>query len=379
MEVRAIFMKIDPQLLKFPFSLPNDIEGFMFTYPHKFPLIIPFFEEVAQKVGTDSKAYQEYGNFAHDEMFKGFEKIKKDYDDGNQKDLRFLIGIDQRFNKLFCYRFWVVNYLFADGPLHDFYVDNLKNCIRKFVDVEEDIEDFESKVVRIQRDLLQGDYADLYLRQAIDGVEILKLLKENPKAKSLLDEVILLIDKHSSDNTKKINEIWDKLVEIIKEEIENGNKKLEEKMEIPLGQAEMRHSMLPVYNMLTHAIEFREENESLSARHGEMEGKIKDLMNLARQKLTLEEFELFEVSYQQARNFSMYKDIMGEIDPYLLPVWFGVHTKIKEILDAKNGTNLKARGTGHAAMFYFLVWHLPDELKSIIMTPDPTPFSLDTL
>lgn len=371
-------MKIDEQLLKFPRTLPNDLESFMVFYPNKFPPIVAYYEEVARKIGADSRVYQEYGNWAHDELFAGFEKIKKDYEDGNQDDLAFLVEIDQRFHKLFCYRFWIVNYLFADGPLHDFYVDNLKNLIRKFVDVAEDIEDFEGKIVRIQRDLLQSDYADLYLRQALSGVDLMKLLKENSKTKKLLDEAIKLIDTHSHENTAKINEIWDKVVVIVKNESDPDSAQLREKLLLPLEQATMRNTMLPVYNMLTHSVEFREENEALAKRHEEMKGRIDFLMDQAKEKLTPEDFGLFKLSYEQARNFSVYKDVMGEIDKPLLPLWFGLHDKVKKIL-SKSVNNIPFRPTGHSAMFYFFVWYLPPDLKARVMTPDLSPFSLETV
>lgn len=377
MEMTDIFMKIDEHLLKFPRYLPNDLEAFMVFYPNKFPLIVPYFEEVARKVAADPKAYQEYGNWAHDELFAGFEKIKKDYEQGDQTNLEFLVNIDQRFHKLICFRFWVVNYLFADGPLHDYFVDNLKNLIRKFIDVTEDIEDFEGKIVRIQRDLLQSDYADLYLRQALSGVDLMKLLKENPKTKELVAEATKLIDVHSHKDTSEINVIWDKVAEIVKDESDPESASLREKLLIPLEQAKMRNSMLPVYNMLTHAAEFRTENEELAKRSGAMQEKIDDLMSQAKQGLTPEEFELFELSYQQSRNFSMYKDIMGEIDGPLLPLWFGIHDKIKVILSKDH--DLKPRPTGHSAVFYYLVWYLPMELQHKVMTPDPTPFSLESL
>src|SRR3989344_8710404 len=151
-----IYMNIDPKLLKFPTNLPNDLEALLIFYPWKFPKIVSYYEEIAGKVGTNPEEFIKYGNWAHDELFKGFEKIKKDYEIGNKNDASFLVSIDQRFHKLMCYRFWIVNYLFPDGPLHDFYVDTLKNSIRKFVDVGDEVEDFESRVMIIQRDMLQG-------------------------------------------------------------------------------------------------------------------------------------------------------------------------------------------------------------------------------
>ncbi len=351
----------------------------MFTYPRKFPPIVPYFEEIAQKVGADSKKYQEYGDWAHDELFAGFDKIKKDYESGDQKNLEFLVNTDQRFNKLFCYRFWVVNYLFADGPLHDFYVDNLKNLIRKFIDATEDVEDFEGRVVRVQRDLLQSEYADLYLRQALSGVKLVHLLANNPKTKDPVAEITMLIDAHTHKNTSEINVLWNKIAKIIQEvindETDPDSASFKKELSVPLEQTRMRDSMLPLYNMLTHAVEFRGENESLVKRYEEMKSRIESLKEQAKEKLTQEEYELFILSYEQARNFSMYKDIMGALDPTLLPLWFGIHDKVRAIVSP----NVPLAKTGHAGMFYQLVWYLPMELKNKVFTIDPTPFSLDTL
>lgn len=373
----ATFMKINEQLLKFPKTLPNDIEMFMVFYPAKFPGIVSYYEEVAKKIAGDPKAYQEYGQWTHDELFKGFEKIKSDYENGDKDDLSFLVSIDQRFNKLTCYRFWVVNYLFPDGPLHEYFVDTLKNLIRKFVDVGEEVEEFERKIVQIQRDFLQSDYADLYLRQALSGVKLVKLLESNPKTKTFFYESAKLIDQHSSENISKINSIWDQLVNLLNKDATEAILDVKKELEIPLEQAKWRKSMLPVYNMLTHAVEFREENKILSERHNGMKQKIDDFFSQAKQKLSVEEYELFEVAYQQSRNFAMFKDVMGEVDPYLLPLWFGILYKAQEILSKT--TAIELRHVGHAGMFYHLAWYLPPDLKAKVMTPDLTPFDLKTL
>ena len=50
--------------------------------------------------------------------------LKKEFEKGDQENLEFLVVTDQKLNKLFCFRFWPVNYLFADGPIHEFYVEN---------------------------------------------------------------------------------------------------------------------------------------------------------------------------------------------------------------------------------------------------------------
>ena len=41
-------IKIPEYLLKMPTYLPNDIEGMIFTYPNKFPLIKEKYEEAAK-------------------------------------------------------------------------------------------------------------------------------------------------------------------------------------------------------------------------------------------------------------------------------------------------------------------------------------------
>jgi len=370
-------MKINEQLLKFPKTLPNDLETFMVFYPAKFPGIVSYYEEVAQKIAADPMAYQEYGYWVRDELFKGFKKIKKDFEEGDREDLSFLVNIDQRFHKLICYRFWIVNYLFPDGPIHDFYVDTLKNLIRKFVDIGDEVEEFEGKIIQIQRDLLQSDYADLYLRQALSGVELVKLLESNPKTKLLFSEAIELIDKHLQENTKKINSIWDRLVDLVKQDNAGDTANFKKELEIPLEQAKFRKTMLPVYNMLTHAVEFREENRMLAERHGGMKQKIADLFTQAKNKLSAEEYELFDIAYQQARNFAMFKDVMGEIDSQLLPLWFGMLDKIQIILSKTEA--IPSKPMGHSGIFYHLVWYLPPNLKAKVITPDSTPFSLETL
>lgn len=369
-------MKIDEHLLKFPKYLPNDLEGLMFYYPEKFPPIVAEFEEIAPKIAGDPEAFRKYGDKSRDELWAAYEKIKKNYENGDQNNLQFLVEIDERFNKIYCFRFWTVNYLFPDGPIHDYIVDNLKNLIRKFIDVTEDIEDFEQRVVRIQRDLLQSDYADLYLQQALDGVKAVELLKSNHKIAEKLPAVTALIDEHSHSDTEQINKIWQEVYEIIKTD-ENAEE-LREAMAVPLRQVEMRSSMLPLYNMLTHAIEFREENEQLTTRHGGMLGVIDEYKALARKELTAEEYELFEFCYEQARNFSMYKDVMGAIDEVLLPLWFGLHRQIKKLL-IDSGVKIRERPTGPTAVSAHFVWYLPDDLKAKVMTADLTSFSLETI
>jgi len=368
-------MKIDKQYLKFPKTLPNDLEDFMVFYPRKFPPIIAYYEKVANLIAADPVKFREYADWAHDELFEGFEKIKKDYESGDQSNLDFLVDIDYRFNKLLCYRFWIVNYLFADGPLHDFFVDNIRSLIHKFTEVGNDVEDFEREVSMIQRDLFQGSYADLYLEQALSGNRLMKLLQSDESVKK---EMILLI-KNIDDDPKKhydiINMNWEKLV---KKVMDAKNQDILNELKIPLEQVEMRNTKIPLYNMLTHSVEFRVENGRLAERYSTMSSTIMELKKRAKKRLTKGEYELFELCYEQIGNFTRYKDVMGEIDGYILPMWFGLHDKIKAIL-AKQGVKIPNDPTGPASMFYFFAWYLPNELKAKVMTIDNMPFDLKNL
>lgn len=378
MEMMDTFMKISEHLLKFPQTLPNDLETLMLIYPVKFPLIISYYEEVAKKTAISPEEFEKYSYTMRDELFAGFEKINCEYKNGNQDNLEFLVKIDQKLNKLYCYRFWVVNYLFADGPLHDFFVDNLKDSIRKFLNVSEDVEEFEQNIIKIQRDLLQSDYADLYLRQALEGEKLVELLTKNNETNEYVKRAEAFIKQNKEENNQNINKIWDVILDKIEADIStNKNPDLKNLMWVPLEQVKMRGSRLPFYNMMIQAIEFREENKKLSERYNGMNKKIEDIIGMAKSNLSEEEFEVFDISYKQARNFSMFKDVMGEIDTDLLPMWFGLHKQVRDLISKTK--KIPPRPTGPASMFYFYSWYLPLELKDFIYTIDEEPFNLEKL
>lgn len=369
-------IKIDDFYLRFPYSLPNDIEAFMIFYPRKFPAIVSYYQEIAKKVATDYKAFREYGNWAKDELWKGFAKINEDYRKGNQANLEFLVEIDQRLHKLCCFRFWVINYLFADGPLHDYFVTNLKALVRKFVDATEDIEDYERQVLLAERDLMQSDYADLYLDSAIRSIETAELLETNTVVKEYVDQASKLIAEHNQEkNTDKLAAIWAKAVEMIQDPKVKGCEALRSNLQETFSHARWVGKVGIIYNKLTHAIEFKEESKSLKKRHEEMKDRINQLKQTAREKLSVEDYEMFELSYEQAKNFGMYKDVMGAIDPEWLPMWFGLHKQVREIVKKPADSNIK--NGGHSAIFYELVWFLSADLKNKVFSIDPTPFNLE--
>lgn len=368
-------MKLDSVYLRFPSSLPNDLEGFLVYYPNKFPGIVSYYEEIAPKIADDPEAFRQYGDWAQKELFAGFEKVKADYEAGDKEDLAFLVSIDQRFHKLICYRFWIVNYLFPDGPVHDYYVDKLKALIRKFVDIGDNDEEYEERIASAQRDLMQTDYADLYLQQALNGVEVAKRLGQNEKTADIARRGSKSLEDEEEESVR--HAIWDELFELINDKGSSEFDDIRKLLVITMEQVKWRKTRLPFYNVMDGVIEFREQNELLLTRYEQMKARIKELFDDAKQKLDEEEYRLFDIAYQQSRNFIIYKDVMGDIDPVLLPLWFGIHDKMKEIL--KKTTKIVPIPTGHSGVFYHIVWHLPDDLKAKVMTPDYEPFDLETL
>lgn len=385
-------MKIDPHILKFPRSLPNDEQQFMTYYPYKFPKVIEWFEQKAQELYDKPEAYAQFVQDEFAVLEAAVNKVNDEYSKGDQTNLEFLVDIDQKFNKVFCFKFWVINYIFADGPLHEFYVDQLKAFARKMVDVSDDIEEYEQRIIQIQRDLLQTDYADIYLVQALHGVVIMKFFEQDEFSKNIIDKIIPLIDQHDDKNNEEILDLWKPVVDKILDEFDNHYTLLTDKqpdfnfrtlldlppLELPFNQVRMRKTPFPLYSFLNHTLEFRKQNEQLQERFENMKHTIEDIFSEARGKLSEEEYNDFRLSYEMSKCFSMSKDIMGNVDPILIPVWErDVHTKIYETLSKDQ--EVRYPSVNHASVFGSFVWYLPTDLKAKVMSPDTTPFNIEEL
>ena len=171
-------MKHNNSLFKFPKSIPNDIEGFVSYYPWKFPKVVPWYEKLAKKYYSDPDEFEKFYRPLRSELRVGVGKIKRKYENNKTHSLEFLVDIDEKINKLYCYRFWIINYIFCDGPLHSFYVDKIRECIRKIgVTSGVKAETEELYLKEMERILLQSDYADIYLRNALTGVGIVNILR----------------------------------------------------------------------------------------------------------------------------------------------------------------------------------------------------------
>lgn len=385
-------MKIDSHILKFPRSLPNDEQHFMTYYPYKFPQVIEYFEQKAQELYQNPEAYAQFVQDEFKVLEAAVNKVDDEYHKGDQANLEFLIEIDQKFNKVFCFKFWVINYVFADGPLHEFYVDQLKAFARKMVDVMDDVEEYEQRIIQIQRDLLQTDYADIYLVQALHGVIVMKFLENDAFSKPVIDKIIPLIDEHDEKNNQEIIELWKPIVDKALDPADNHYSLLTDKpadfnfrtlldlppLELPINQVRMRKTPFPLYSFLNHTLEFRKQNEDLQSRYETMKDTIEKIFEEAKGKLSQEEYDDFRLSYEMSKCFSMSKDIMGNVDPILIPVWErDLHAKVYEILSKDH--RVRYPSVNHASMFGSFVWYLPDHLKSKVMSVDDKPFNFAEL
>lgn len=392
MAMKGTSMKIDPYILKFPRSLPNDEQQFMTYYPYKFPKVIEYFEQKATELCDKPEEYAQFVRDQYDELEAAVNKVHEEFKQGDQTDLEFLVDIDQKFNKVFCFKFWVINYVFADGPLHEFYVDRLKAFARKMVPVTDDIEEYEQRIIHIQRDLLQTDYADIYLVQALHGVRVMEFMEQDEFSRQHLQRITPLIDEHSDKNNQHIIELWKPIVDRLLDQNDNHYADLTETpedfrfttlldlppLDLPLNQVRMRHTPFPIYSYLNHTVEFRKQNEALQQRFETMKQTIEDIFDEAKEILDEEDFTDFRLSYEMAKCFSMSKDIMGSVDPILIPVWEGdVHGKIYDILSKDQEVRYPAYN--HASMFGSFVWYLPSDLKAKVMTPDNTSFNIEEL
>lgn len=355
-------------LFKFPKTLPNDVEDFTLYYPHKFPLIRKVYQEMVKKLYLNPVEFRRKCFELKKELLEGFQKIKREFDTCKNRDLKLLVKTDQKLHKLFCYRFWIVNYCWCDGPLHDFYVGKIKEYAEKIASWSE-IEEKEKSVLEIERALLQSDYADLYLQSALDGLKLEELLSKIP---SLAKKITELKKHYLAEEVEDSYRIIEEMLKIIRSDDSNPAKEIQEILKECEITAKVRGDNLGTYNQFIHALMFHQNTLQLKSRYDNMRKRLEEIFSLAKHKLSPEEYDDFKIMYQMSRNLIEAKDIFGEIDPFLIPFWFReVHGGMDKIIPHLDYS------AGHAAVFRDIVWHLPDELKVEVMTPDKSEFSLE--
>ncbi len=364
-------MQKNEHLLRFPRSLPNDVYDFVLYYPRKFPGVVNFFDDLVKEIHMNPEFFRKRCFELQKELFAGFEKIKKDYENCENKDVAFLVNIDQRLHKLFCYRFWIVNYLLCDGPLHNHYVGKVKDFAEKIADWE-DIEDKEKVTLQMERDLLQSDYVDLYLGQALQGIKVFNFLNS---LKDIREELTHLNDLIKLNDDKQCYPLIEKILNFVESIPFNEKKDFEEILADQKLTAQVRGDNIMIYNSIIRAIKFKESSLLIKDRHESMKGRLEKAFALAKENLTAEEYETFLTVTQMARNFVEAKDIFGDIDPFLIPFWFkNIIAEVKKQVCPHVDIDIM-----HSSMFKDLVWYLPDELKIKVMTPDLSSFEIDSL
>ncbi|MBI4139704.1 hypothetical protein HY483_01955 [Candidatus Woesearchaeota archaeon] len=362
---------VDVEVFQFPRSLPNDLEGFALFYPKKFPSVIPLFQKLAREYFKKPEKFKKFIYKEQKELFEGFYKIKNDYDKEKVKTNELIVRTDERLHKLFCFKFWIVNYGFCDGPLHDYYVERIRHYSEKVAEWET-IEEKERAVLDFERTLLQGDYADLYLQSAFIGIELYNKFSSSKLFSGFVDKLKQELTKHDDKSCYKIIE---DVLKIIKTKKNTEINEIHELLKEPIETARVRGDNLALYQVIIHAFEFHEKNLELKERYEHMVKNISHILDLGRNKLSKQEYEELKVCYQMTNLFKEAKDVFGTLDPYIIPFWFGMLEELaKRINVPKYMMNM-----GHAGMFYFLVWYLPAELKAKVFTPDPAPFDLKKL
>lgn len=366
-------MRFDPSIFLFPTHLPNDLEAFIVFYPQKFPAIVGYYEKAAKQYFNDPVGFRQFIDDSFQDLQRGFEKIEAEFVSTENRDLDFLLRTDQRLQKLYAFRFWVINYLFADGPLHEYYVNNLRSYVPKIVTDTTEQDVYEAKLESTERHLLQGDHADIYLTNALNSVEMFEILQSDEQGQHVIANITDWLIAGGQDSTPLQQNI-DKLYERIKVQQDAFSQRLTTLMSLPIKQSLFRKSREPIYQMFIQVVEFKNENLELQKRQTEIAAQIDQVFDAAKSALSKEEFADFNNCYQMAKLFTEAKDHMGNIDPVLLPFWY---ERLHEIAERLSLQTDAPRGPG--AAFYEFVWHVAPEYKTLIFTPDPADFSVECL
>lgn len=359
-------MKFDDSIFVFPTHLPNDLEGFMYFYPKKFPAIVAYYETRAREFFLDPEGFSSFVEECLSDIYPRFEAIKKSYEGEPNKDIRFLLEIDGQLQKLYAFRFWVINYLFADGPLHEFYVNQVRACIPKLIDHTLETEQYEYTLANAERNLLQSEYSDLYLLNALKSVDLVTHLQTDELGQKVYREIQekLATEKNASTTA---NTDMDSLVDRIMSPEDDWSRAVAGYMSLQVEQALFRKTREPIYQMLIQAVEFENENRTLKERQAGLADEVTELLKKAKNTLPDEEYRVFYQSYLMARHLAEAKDQMGNVDPVILPFWFDLLDQIGDAIP-----NYTKTLVGPGAVFYEFAWHVNDADKAFIFTPDET-------
>src|SRR3989344_250630 len=155
---RKELFTMESELNSFPKKLINDVEGFIFYYPKKFPKIKEKYLELIEKYYNDPENFRFLCLKQSERLMVLAKRFAEQYKEiSDDTDLKNLIEIDQKMHKLSCFNFWLYNYLICEGPLQEFHINKIKEMAEKVADGR-DIEEVEKNVERIETVLIKTDY-----------------------------------------------------------------------------------------------------------------------------------------------------------------------------------------------------------------------------
>lgn len=351
--------------LNFPTSLPNDIEDYRIFFRRKFPEVIRIYQGIAEKYWDKPEELDGFCQKLVKELWQGYNQIKSDFHsiDKDKRTTEFLLNIDQRLQKLYCFRFWIINYALCEGPIHKFYTD----MISRFAEIlgEDENPEIENKnIEKIERILLRGDYKDLYLINALNGIEVYRSLKGLNKIKDIVNE----LEKEVNDgNEKNAYELIDKIILFLKNEDKTDPKikKIFEDLKEALGCSIVKGDNSVVYVTIIGAIEFYEKNIELEIEYKNIKEEIKRIFNAAENKINKQEFDELKSAYEMLLKLKKFKDDFGSIDSEILPLWM---VELQPELEEKIKAPKRSCTGGPGSTFYSFPWHMdnyPNFLQKI--------------
>ncbi len=359
---------MENDLFKFPKSIVNDIEGFVFYYKMKFPKVVDRYLDLVKKYYNNPGELRKICIEESDEMVRISKKFIEFYKDIEKTgDLKKLIEIDQKLNKLSCFKFWIYNYLLCEGPLQTFHIEKISEISENLAEGDT-VEEIEYEKERTEKILIQTDYTDFYVENLLRSIKIRGELEKFQELKEYLSK----FQDSKSLGFKKANEISKKLSEEIKKDKEKYKILWEEFKEL-LGVCEIQDSYLPLSSVIRMGFEYKERALKYEENHEQLKKDIESIFVKARKNLSDEDYKQLNISYKMLRLLAESKDLFGKSDDLTIPFWFKLIRKIAEKLKNQN------LALGQGTSYYSFVWHVPDNIKGIIYKIDSTDFNEEEL
>jgi len=362
---------MNKSFLKFPKTLPNDIEEYLIFFTKKFPKLVEDYEKLVNQYWNDPEGLDKYCQNLVRELWFGWKEIKQDYHKTKKENRtpEFLLNIDLRMQKLNCFKFWIINYALCEGPVHEYYSDLISSLVEKFMKDE----DHETEIIEretTERLLLRGDYQDLYLKNALKGIEIYEDLKNFEKIDVLFKELEKTVFEKED---RKAYKLIDRIMQICLEE--KTSPKLErflKKIRGPLRASKIKNDLSYVYVIIISSIEFRKENLELRKELSAIKQKLEKTFDKAKKILSSEEFKQLRLAYEMLYKFKKFKDDFGAIDCEWLPFWF---KELLPELESKINAPKGSCALGQGSIFYAFPWYFEKNLLEKVFTIDNTNFS----